>query len=384
MSPSPEAGSERWNAALAEQDRALPPGDVVVSCPARLGAGGLGRHMQEMLDALARRGQHASRMSEEDVPQGRIASRLVEAAGRVSPSWRMLLASRSFDRRAARRLPRCDSLIAFNGTALAQFEAAARAGASLHLMSANSHYRQLVARHELAYSQYPVEAPWAPRLLERNLREYDRAERILVTSEYMRESFISHGVAAERLARFPLTPDPRFAPTPGPAGDGPEARAAGEEGFELLYVGSLLVHKGVPLLLDAFSRLDMPDLSLRLLGGWTTGAMRRLIEQAIARDPRISAGPGDPLPHLRRARLCVHPSYEDGFAYAPAEALAAGVPVLVSEDTGMKELIDRGRTGVVVPTGDRDALTEAISAFYRGEALRGEPRNAGVKLPTEP
>jgi glycosyltransferase involved in cell wall biosynthesis len=131
----------------------------------------------------------------------------------------------------------------------------------------------------------------------------------------------------------------------------------------------------VPLLLDAFSRLELPDLRLRLLGGWTTRPMRRLVEQAIARDPRISAGPGDPLPHLRRAGLCVHPAYEDGFAYAPAEALAAGVPVLVSEDTGMKELVARGRTGLVVPTGDRDALVEAIAAFHDGRALTPEPRS---------
>ena len=35
------------------------------------------------------------------------------------------------------------------------------------------------------------------------------------------------------------------------------------------------------------------------------------------------AGPGDPLAHLAGASLCVHPAFEDGFAYAPAEALAA-------------------------------------------------------------
>jgi glycosyltransferase involved in cell wall biosynthesis len=81
--------------------------------------------------------------------------------------------------------------------------------------------------------------------------------------------------------------------------------------------------------------------------------------------------PGDPLPHLRDARLCVHPSYEDGFAYSPAEALACGVPVIVSEDTGMKDLIERDRDGLVLPTGDVKLLTEAIEAAYRGEILTG-------------
>jgi glycosyltransferase involved in cell wall biosynthesis len=64
-----------------------------------------------------------------------------------------------------------------------------------------------------------------------------------------------------------------------------------------------------------------------------------------------------------------HPTYEDGFAYAPAEALASGVPVLVSEDTGMKELIEPGVDGQILPTGNLDALTDAIDAAYRGEIL---------------
>ena len=126
----------------------------------------------------------------------------------------------------------------------------------------------------------------------------------------------------------------------------------------------------MPLLVEAFRRLIGADLRLVLVGGWKTRGMRRFIEAARAEDPRIRVAPGDPLPHLRRARLCVHPSYEDGFAYAPAEALASGVPVIVSEDTGMKELIIDDRSGLVVPSGDADALAEAMEAATRGEVLR--------------
>ena len=43
------------------------------------------------------------------------------------------------------------------------------------------------------------------------------------------------------------------------------------------------------------------------------------------------------------------------------------MPVLVSEDTGMKELIASAREGLVLPTGDLGALREAIAAAYRGE-----------------
>jgi len=129
------------------------------------------------------------------------------------------------------------------------------------------------------------------------------------------------------------------------------------------------VHKGVPLLIDAVRRLAGADISLVLVGGWGTRGMRRFIERACAADRRILVSPGDPLERLRSASVCVHPAYEDGFAYAPAEALACGVPLIVSEDTGMKELIDAPSKGLILPTGDLDALTEAIEAAYRGEVF---------------
>jgi glycosyltransferase involved in cell wall biosynthesis len=268
-----------------------------------------------------------------------------------------------FDADAARVLPPAEHLIAFNGTALAQFRAASRTPMqSVGLVSANSHIRRVIRQHERAYRQYPLERPWATHLARRNLREYEQADRIYVATRYVRESFAEQGFAEELLSLFPLTPDARFRPAS-------TANAAGT--FDILYSGSLLVHKGVPLLIDAFRRLPYGDMRLVLVGGWKTRSMRRFIEASRAEDPRISVSPGDPLPHLHAARLCVHAAYEDGFAYAPAEALACGVPVILSEDTGMKELLDSDRRGLIVPTGDVDALAQAIAAAYRGEVLDG-------------
>ena len=243
-----------------------------------------------------------------------------------------------------------------------QFDAATRAGyRSLSLVAANPHLRRLLRQHELAHRQYPLEGTWATRLLRRNLQEYARAERIFVASRYTWESFVEEGVPERLLSLFPLTPDPRF--TRGQA-------SVGVSTFDVVFVGRLCVTKGVPLLVDAIARLAHDDLRLVLVGGWSSRGMRRFLEQARARDARITIGPGDPLPRLRDAALLAHPAYEDGFAYAPAEALACGVPVLVSEDTGMKELIEPGVSGAVLPTGDLNALTEAIDAAYKREILR--------------
>jgi glycosyltransferase involved in cell wall biosynthesis len=356
------------------QQAALPAGAAVVSCSAAIGDGGLGRHLAEILDAFDRAGNPATCICDAARARATPARSGLRGAGRLAlphPA-RLLRASRAptspgvrtrafmseFDAHAARRLPSAEHLIAFNCQALSQLRAARAARyESVALVSANSHMRHVVSRHAAALRRYPLEGSWTSRLLARSLAEYERADRIYVASRYIRDSFLEEGFSEDRLVDFPLTPDPRF--RPGVAEERPER-------FEVVYVGSLHVHKGVPLLIDAIARLPGRDLRLRLVGGWATPGMRRFVERARERDRRIVLSPGDPLPHLRRAGVCVHPAYEDGFAYAPAEALAAGVPVIVSEDTGMKDLVDRGRTGLIVPTGDLDALTEAIEAAHDG------------------
>jgi len=382
---------ESWRERRHEaQCRALPHGRVVVSAPEPLDSGGLGRHLRELHDALERAGEPHALISMGAAGSAQAAADAADAGAaareggdvelgpgalwkafsplaRTSRAWRMWAQASDFDRAAARRLPRGEHLIAFNGAALEQLRAARRRHwESQSLVSATAHFATVVRQHRRAYERHPIERPWAPRLLRRNLAEYEQAQRIYVSTEYARDSFISAGHPPEQLVRFPLTPHPRFRPSP-PGAPPP----ASDSTFDVVFSGALTVDKGVPVLIDAVRALPHDDLRLVLVGGWSTRAMRRYLEQVCDADRRIVLAPGDPLPHLLRARLYAHPAYQDGFGYAPAEALACGVPVIVTEDTGMKELIDDGRNGVVVPTGEPSALAEAIAAAYRGELFRG-------------
>jgi glycosyltransferase involved in cell wall biosynthesis len=83
----------------------------------------------------------------------------------------------------------------------------------------------------------------------------------------------------------------------------------------------------------------------------------------MARDPRIRLHSGDPLPHLQRADVLVHPSFKEGFGYAPIDALACEVPVIVSEDTGMEEHVEPGRNGWVMPIGSVEAIVDRLEAL---------------------
>mgnify|MGYP005812392065 CR=1 FL=1 len=364
------------------QREVLPAGPTVVSSTGPYGVGGLGRHLAELVEVLRDSDRLAGYLSPLPRPEdvGLTATTVdVPAIAHVAqqiPPVRFSLGLRTrigglaFDAAASARLPKAKHLLVFNGHASRHIGKARRLSyQSVGLVSANSHLVSEARRHRDAYRQYPIERPWGPSLVRTNLAEYETADLVYVSSRYAWESFVDQGYPEDRLRFFPLTPHDRY---------NASVRTREVSTFNVVYVGSLSVHKGVPLLVDAVRRLPYDDLRLTLVGGWGTRGMRRFIEVACAGDPRIDVRPGDPLPHLAGASLCVHPSYADGFGYAPAEALACGVPVVVSEDTGMKELVRPGVDGWVVPTGDLDALTETIDSIYLGAAqLHRRERSQG-------
>ena len=335
---------------------------TIVSCPAPFGCGGLGRHLAELVAEVRSAGDpvryYAPAVPAGDSDGETVAVGLLPWAFRFTPvrfshGWKIFLGGWRFDYAVAGRLLRARTVTAFAGAAFCTFRRARRLGCGeLHLESPTAHVWHARRRYDEAYRRHPVEGDWlGPRLRARTLAEYDLADVIWVNSEYARQTFLAEGVPADKLRRRALTVDPRFRPPPF---------RAENLGPQVLYVGSLTVSKGVPILVEAFARYSDPNARLTLVGGSGTRGMARWLLAALARDSRVRVAPGDPLSHLLTADVCIHPSYSDGFGYAPAEALACGVPVIVTEDTGMKELVREGVNGFVVPTGNVDAIHDCI------------------------
>jgi glycosyltransferase involved in cell wall biosynthesis len=340
----------------------MPNETTTVSCPAPYGQGGLGRHLAEVVTA--------ARAAGDDVRYFASFVRAADSAGtEILPRWSPLLvrftplrwartqhawlANVEFDRAVARKLPPGRRLFGFQGSALATFRRARTLGyEELHLEAAAAHVDHARRMFDAAYRVHPLERDWlGPRLLARTKAEYELADVIWINSEYSRETFVAAGIDPRKLRRRKLSVDPKYRPA---------ARIEPHEGLSIVYVGSLSIAKGVPILIEAFSGLDDPVARLTLVGGSGSAGLRRYLDAALKHDRRISIAPGDPLPHLLQADLCVHPSYCDGYGYGPAEAMACGVPVVVTEDTGMKEEIVQGTNGWIVPTGDVFAIVDIL------------------------
>ena len=328
------------------------------SCTAGYGAGGLGRHFAQLVEEARAKGEldayYCPFPQTGDDAGHPVRSRAASPALTYTPirfdlGWRTYVGAELFDRAVSHHIGRTPKHVGFSGQALRTFEAVSPA--ALELVSPTAHVDLLTERYARAHRAYPVERPWLNEAGRRKaVSEYRKADIIQVASEYVRDSFLAAGIPPERLRRVRLSVPERFAPAP---------RTREDRRLRVLYVGSLTVAKGVPVLLDAFRRLE-GDAELVLLGGWGTRGMRRLVQDRLAADPRIRLGSGDPFGELRQTDVLVHPSFGDGFGYAPMEALACGVQVIVSEDTGMKEHVREGVNGWVVPTGSVDAIVERL------------------------
>lgn len=149
----------------------------------------------------------------------------------------------------------------------------------------------------------------------------------------------------------------------------------------LLSVAALRDYKGLPVLVDACARLRDDGFSFRadVVGD---GPMRGQLERRIARaglqgqvrllgalpQNRVSA-------LLRRRPIFVLPSvivrggWMEGIPVALMEAMAAGAPVIASRLSGIPELVEDGRTGLLVEPGDAEGLAAAISRLASDPAL---------------
>jgi len=193
---------------------------------------------------------------------------------------------------------------------------------------------------------------------------YGRAGAVVTTGESLRRHLLDTlGLDPQRVVSVPTGIDTeRFAPADKAAAK--TALALDSRQKHLGIVATLRSWKGHLFLLDAFARLDRPDLHLLIVG---EGPMRAPIEEKIAAlgigsRVTLSGQRSDPEHWLQAMDVFCLPSYaNEGVPQAILQAMLCGLPIVTTPVGAILEAVSDGATAQVVPPKNADALSGAIA-----------------------
>jgi starch synthase len=256
---------------------------------------------------------------------------------------------------AARRVRPCDVLHALAGTGLEAGTRLQRSGGRWVCDRASTHIRTQQRLLEDEHARWGATAPYFSREgMERAEAEYERADAIVVPSEFVRRSFMEHGFPEAKIAKCPFGVDlAQFRPHPG--------NERSERRLRVVFVGTASLRKGIGYLLEAMR----PLASAGRVETWLIGARHRDALPILARHAGEFEAFG-PFPRaelstwLSRCDVLVLPSVEEGLAVVMAQAMACGLPVIATPNTGAEDLFTDGVEGVLVPPHSPEHIRERI------------------------
>ncbi len=294
---------------------------------------------------------------------------LARTGRRVPPAVNWLLLN-LFDIQASHRLDPSDIAVIWPDCAQRTIRAAKSRDALVVLEAGSSHitYRQTLLQEEYQRFRIPY-APIDARVLRSHLAEYKVADYISVPSAFVQDSFLEMGTPSTKILRIPYGVDlSRFRALPRE-----------DNTFRILYCGTISLQKGVQYLVRAFTELGLPDAQLWLVGS-TTSEIISVLEHY--KNPRIvikSRKNQQDLPwYYSQADIFCQMSIQEGLSMVIAEAMACGLPVICTTNTGGSELLQDDVEGFIIPIRDVDVLKERILLLYKDKTKREQMGRAAL------
>ena len=140
-----------------------------------------------------------------------------------------------------------------------------------------------------------------------------------------------------------------------------------KQSLKLIFIGSLVSRKGIDQLLRALSEVKTGDFSLNLVGsGILENQLRSLAKELnlAAKVKFMGSAPHQDIPQiLQQADILILPSHHEGRPNVVLEAMATGLPIIGTDISGIQELVQNYKTGILFKDHDVCALAEAIVFF---------------------
>jgi glycosyltransferase involved in cell wall biosynthesis len=186
--------------------------------------------------------------------------------------------------------------------------------------------------------------------LARKQREIELADHIFVASSFTEKSLQNTGIKSDKITVIPYgAPTDYFQP-----------QAKLDNIFRAIYIGRVSPRKGVHYLIQAWQELNLKEAELMLVGGnlfsknWFTKYQD--IFKYIPSVPHLLLNQ-----YYSQGSVFVFPSLVEGFGLVILEAMACGIPVITTPNTGGADIITDGVEGFIIPIRDVEALKEKLA-----------------------
>lgn len=235
---------------------------------------------------------------------------------------------------------------------------AKRFGAITIVERGSSHilYQNKILREE--YEKYGIKAePFAlphPKVIEDDLRGYEEADYISIPSSFVKRTFLEYGVPENKIIQVPYGVDlSDFKQVP-----------KNDNIFRVIFVGGMCLRKGVHYLLQAFSELNLPNSELLLIGS-INKEIKPFFKKYEGKYKWLGHIPQKELhKYYSQGSVFVMPSIEEGLSMVQLQAMACGLPLVCTTNTGGEDIIYDGKNGFVVPIRNTEALKEKLVYLY--------------------
>ncbi|MFM7374248.1 MAG: glycosyltransferase family 4 protein [Chthoniobacterales bacterium] len=264
-------------------------------------------------------------------------------------------------------------VFSYSYTARLPFAEAKRRGALCILgqIDPGPREEEVVAEQTAAYRHLAPPDEKAPAEYWQLWREeIDLTDKIIVNSPWSAKLLVEAGVPCEKLVEIPLVyaPEARSDEWRVTGDESKEKRRKGVKADRLqaLFLGSVILRKGVGQLFDAISMLKNEPVDFTF-----AGPIGVRIPEEISRLPNLRfLGPVDKATAealYRDSDVFLFPTLSDGFGLTQLEALGHGLPVIASANCG--RVVEHGMNGLLLPRVTPGAIAETLMQFVRDRQL---------------
>lgn len=292
--------------------------------------------------------------------------RTVNALPPFFQSLFMKFCHENFGTRLAKAIPKdADIFIGLSSFSLEAIKQAKKMGiisivdhGSLHLDYENELMKIELSKLGLNY-RGRIADKW---IIDRESLEFKLADYIMVLSQKAKETLIDKGVPPQKIFVNSCGVDiSTFQPLPA----GPKNK------FRIVYCGSITPRKGLHYLLQAFNEMSLPNSELLIIGNISDLEYFEKLKKFQSKYISFNGPcPQNELPRLyAKGSIFILPSIADGFGMVVTQALACGLPVIITSNVGAKDIIVEGVNGYVIAPGDIKAMKKQILRLYSDKIL---------------